>query len=184
MRKNLFSALAVVGMLVIALASGGDKSTNKDSSSEQTTAESGPKTKWQFSEEIDKMEGTTTYFAELPSTNKINFKFPYKGGSTLSINLRNKGAGNEVFLYLDKGQIMPSLMGEKSMKFKFDDENTIMYSYTTATGASNNYVFMAKEKEIINKLMKSKKVMIELEIFNEGMNVFEYDSEGLVWDKK
>lgn len=76
MRKNLFSALAVVGMLVIALASGGDKSTNKDSSSEQTTAESGPKTKWQFSEEIDKMEGTTTYFAELPSTNKINFKFP------------------------------------------------------------------------------------------------------------
>jgi len=184
MKKNVFSILAVAAMLVIALASGGDKSTKKDSNSEQTTAESGPETKWEYSEEIDKMEGTTSYFAELPSTNKINFKFPYKGGSTLSINLRNKGTGNEVYLYLDKGQIMPSLMGEKSMKFKFDDESTVTYSYTTASGAANNYVFINKQKEVINKLLKSKKVMIEIEIFNEGLNVFEYDSEGLVWDKK
>lgn len=184
MKKNLFSAMAIAFMVVLAIASGGDKSAKTETTSDQTTEESSSKTKWEYSEEIDKMEGTTTYFAELPSTNKINFKFPYKGGSTLSINLRNKGAGNEVYLYLDKGQIMPSLRGEKAMKFKFDDESTINYSYTTASGAANNYVFLDKKKEIINKLLKAKKVMIEIEIFNEGLNVFEYDAEGLVWDKK
>ncbi|WP_060872565.1 hypothetical protein [Myroides odoratus] len=184
MKKNLFSALAVAFMLVIALASGGDKSAKKDSDSEQTTAESGPKTKWEYSEETDKMEGTTNYYAGLKSTNKVNLKFPYKGGSTLSIFVRNLGKGNEVYLFLDKGQIMPSLIGEKTVKFKFDDEATVNYKYTTATGSANNYVFLDKEKEILNKLLKAKKVMVEIDIFDAGLNVFEYDAQGLVWDKK
>lgn len=185
MKKNLFSALAVAFMLVIALASGGDKSDKADTTTDQIMEDGTTvKSKWKYSEEVDKMEGTTTYFAELPSTNKINFQFPYKGGSRLAINLRNKGAGNEVFLYLDKGQIMPSLRGEKTMKFKFDDENTVNYAYTTASGAANNYVFIDKKNEVIKKLLKAKKVMIEIEAYNEGLVVFEYDTEGLVWDKK
>ena len=60
---------------------------------------------------------------------------------------------------------MPSLMGEKTMKFKFDDENTVNYAYTTASGAANNYVFIDKKNEVIKKLLKAKKAMISKEIF-------------------
>ncbi|MDR2224081.1 MAG: hypothetical protein LBE34_15300 [Flavobacteriaceae bacterium] len=184
MKKSYLSAIIIAFMVVIAVASGGSDKEKSTTDTETTSGkEDEPKSKWSYGQEDDKMEGTTNYFATLESTNKPKFKFPYNGGATLSLTVRNMEGKNDVYLYLDKGQIPISIYNSESIKFKFDDGKAINYSYSSATGAMNSYAFFSKNKELITKIKAAKKIMIEVPVFDEGKVVFEFDAEGLVWDK-
>ncbi len=184
MKKNLVSALAVVFIVALAIASGSSKSDKSEASPDQSIeGEAKVQSLWKYEQDEDKMEGTTIYMARLLSTNELNFKFPYKGGSKLSIDLRHKDAITDVFIRVTKGQIMPSFSGKETLKFKFDDEDTVKFTYSTSPSSSNNFVFMNDPKGVIKKLLTAKKIMIEVPIYNEGLQVFEFDAEGLAWDK-
>lgn len=184
MKKNVLSALAVVFIAALAIASGSSKSDKTDASSKESIeGEAKVKSLWKYSQDDDKMEGTTIYMASLLSTNELNFKFPYKGGSKLSIDLRHKDAITDVFIQVSKGQIMPSFSGKETLKFKFDDEDTVKFTYSTSPGSSNNIVFMNDPSGVIKKLLTAKKIMLEVPIYNEGLQVFEFDAAGLAWDK-
>jgi hypothetical protein len=139
------------------------------------------KNTWEYSEEVDKMEGTKRYVATLASLNKLEFSFPYNGGSQLSIMVKNSDGREELFLHISKGQMLRSYFGKETIKFKFDDEKPVKFSYNTSTNNSNDYAFFDNSKEIINKLKQAKKIMIEAYIFQEGNQVFEFEQEGFKW---
>jgi hypothetical protein len=69
---------------------------------------------WAYSEEKDKMEGTTIYFASCISTNKIDFAFPYDGGSYFTLWIRKSAMGNEIILEVSKGQFIAGFMSTSS----------------------------------------------------------------------
>ena len=45
---------------------------------------------WEYRTRTDQMRGTTPRFAEVTSTNKVNFSAPYAGGSTLDLTVRER----------------------------------------------------------------------------------------------
>ncbi|OPC54798.1 hypothetical protein DSC47_08975 [Elizabethkingia miricola] len=183
MRKNLFSAIAVLTLTLLAISSG--VSTDKTPSGVENTSKdkSEKKENWSYSDSEDKMEGTKQYFASSVSTNQVEFQFPYNGGSNLEIMVRNLSKKNEVLLQVSKGQFMTSFDGSSKAKVKFDSHTPESFSYNSAADGSHDVIFLNNSKTFLDKLKKSKKVMIELTFFNEGKTVFEFNTEGLKWDK-
>lgn len=192
MKKNLLSAFAIITFGIFAISSGGsttdtsstDPQNETTATTEQTSkAESKEVENWEYSESVDKMEGTTRYFAMNTSTNQIDFDFPYNGGSNLNIVVRNMGKENEVLINISKGQFITSFSGSDKIKVKFDDNSPINYSYNSPSDGSMDVIFLNNSKDFLNKLKSSKEVMIECQFYDSGNKVFEFDTEGLEWDK-
>jgi hypothetical protein len=183
--KNSISILSFILFIVFALASGENKSSenNKENDSIQTSTENTEKERWSYSEDEDKMEGRKQFYATNTSTNEVEFEFPYDGGSTFDIIIRNLGKRNEVLLTVSKGQFMTSIGSSDNVKVKFDDEKPVNYSYNSAADASSDVIFINNSQSFIAKLKTAKKVMIECTFFDAGRKIMEFDVEGLKWDK-
>lgn len=136
---------------------------------------------WSYGEQVDKMTDKTMYFASCQSTNKVEFDFPYDGGSSLSITVRNMNGANEVILQISKGQFMSSY--SSAVKIKFDDEAIKSYNFTEPSDNSNDYIFLNSGPSIIKKLRTAKKLKIQPQFFQEGQTVFEFDVAGLKWER-
>lgn len=142
---------------------------------------------WGYGEsEKDKMDNSSYHYSSCSSLNKVELKFPYNGGSTLDILLRNgfKKQGNEVILQIDKGQFMSSFDGDETIKIKFDDNPTKEYSYQNEGTGQSTTIFLNHSNSIIEKLKKSKRVIIEVDFFDNGSFQFEFNVEGLKWNYK
>ncbi|MDO5686466.1 MAG: hypothetical protein Q4G42_03630 [Neisseria sp.] len=139
--------------------------------------------KWQYSEKRDEMRGSTTYWATLKSNNKVAFDFPYNGGSYLTLELRKDPQyGNDVMFSISKGQFT-CVMGCKG-SVKFDDGQVQSVNLTGASDGSADVVFIQGSKSIVNfvdKIKKSKTMMVEFEFYNEGRNQFKFDTANLEW---
>lgn len=187
--KKVWVIIIVVFILVVVIANIFDtdeKSSSKDtSSSATTTTETTNKeeSNWQYSEDVDKMTNEKSYFARCVSTNEIDFEFPYNGGSSFTLILRNKGKYNEIILQVSKGQFMTSIMSSDYCRVKFDDEETINYTYNSAEDGSADFIFFDHSKNFLTKLRSAKKLMIEAPFFDSGRQIINFDVEGLVWDK-
>lgn len=186
--QHLVSVIAFMGFIFIAFGSGDDKKEIENKiiqKNEVVDGNSGTlkKENWNYSEGEDKMEGTKQFFASCISINEIEFEFPYNGGSSLSIIIRNLGNKNEALLTISKGQFMTSVVDSESFKVKFDDEKSTTFYFNSASDGSSDVVFITNSKSFLNKIKQSKKVMIEVPFFNEGSKVFEFNVEGLNWNK-
>lgn len=138
---------------------------------------------WTYEEEKDEMSGEMKYFASCTSTNTHEFQFPYEGGSCLYIYVRNMGGKNSVCLQISKGQIMPSILGNQSIRFKFDGGEPVSYSYNGSSDGSPEYAFMERSAALIKQLKAAKTVKVDLPIFQENRPIFEFDVEGLKWER-
>lgn len=196
MKKTSISKVLInihlYGFFILSVISCGgsnnsNSSGNKDSGAvnkeaAKTEAES---LGWVYSEKEDKMEGGKKYFAELTATEKLNFEFPYDGGSTAKLSLRNAEGKNAVMLSVSKGQYNSDITGENnSLKMKFDDEKPLTVSYALPSDGSSDIIFINSEAEVISKLKTAKKVLIEVEFYNEGNRQIEFIVDGLKWDHK
>jgi hypothetical protein len=159
----------------------GQNSASNSANGVITSKENQPN--WAYSEEKDKMEGTTIYFASCISTNKIDFAFPYDGGSYFTLWIRKSAIGNEIILQVSKGQFIGSFMSSGSIKAKFDDTKPVSFAYNSTNDGSMNQIFIENSNRFLKRLKKSKKIMIEALFFNEGTKVIEFNVEGLVWNR-
>jgi hypothetical protein len=182
LKSNLISAIAVGSFVIISLASGEDISNDEKTDSTEQKVEQKAEN-WNYSEEIDKMDGTKQFFATNTSTNQVEFEFPYDGGSTFDIIVRNINKDNEVLLTVSKGQFITSISGSETLKIKFDENKPENYSYNSASDASTDVIFLNDSEKFIKNIKKSKKVMIEATFFDAGSKIMEFNVEGLKWDK-
>ncbi|MBS0647374.1 MAG: hypothetical protein JSR97_12415 [Verrucomicrobia bacterium] len=125
------------------------------------------------------MDDKLMYFAVSNSTNDLEFDFPYKGGSTLSIIVRNMNKENDVMLQISKGQFGSSY--SQKVKIKFDDGKIESYSFSDAADGSSNYIFLENSKSLIAKLKAAKHLKIEAPFFQAGRQVAEFDVSGFEW---
>lgn len=136
--------------------------------------------KWNFSESIDKMTSNKIKFASVEATEELEFKFPYDGGSIATLTIRNKDNNNDIYLHVSKGQFNRGYDGG-DLRIKFDDNPPHNYSFSSASDGSSDLIFINATKGIISKLKVSKKVIIEVEFFNEGIRQIEFDVQGFKW---
>jgi len=141
---------------------------------------------WVYSTDEDKMDGTKSYFANLISTNMIEFKF-MNAKSWFRLLLRNKNKKNEVMLIMTEeiaGQFMPSLFSNETCRVKFDNAPPVNFGYNSNTSdGSSHVIFFLNPQKFITNLKTAEKLMIECEFYQEGKKIIEFNVKGLEWNR-
>ncbi|MBN9299057.1 MAG: hypothetical protein J0I41_18805 [Filimonas sp.] len=180
---NIFSKGKKDGAQTKAATESTDKDSAKGGTSDNAATTPAAEEHWSYEEEVDKMTSKKLFYASTTSTNTVEFKFPYQGGSTFTLNVMNREGKNEIAIQVSKGQFMSSLGGNKSVKVKFDSAEPVNYNYSSASDGSSNIIFLSNASKFITNLKGAKKLMVEAEFFNAGSKVLEFDVAGLKWDK-
>ena len=135
---------------------------------------------WEYRNKNDQMRGTPSRFAESTSTNKVNFAAPYAGGSTLELMLRERSQGGlNILFVISKGQFQCA----SGCKFfaKFDEGKIYEISATGSSSGSADSIFVEDEAPFLEALRRSKKLIVEMEFYQEGSKQFTFNTTGLKW---
>lgn len=134
-----------------------------------------PTVDWMYGVREDAL-GNKTYSAFLVSKNELDFKFPYSGKQTLNIFLRNSRAhGKEVLLTVEKGQFDCSL-NECSVLVRFDQGKPQRFSATGPADHSTTVLFINNYDKFFSQLIKSKRMMIAPNFYQNGQPQMEFDT--------
>ena len=188
---KIFLALAVLFFIGVVITPGDEKTEDsKETKTVPTTIDTVKKTieapsekqNWNVFEESDAMSGRKMYFTTTKSINKVDFEFPYDGGSTMTITIRNMGKRNEVALSISKGQFMTSIGDDYKIRVKFDNGKVVAYPYNSASNGSSKVIFPKWSSNFIKQLKKAKKLMIEAPFYDSGRKIFNFNVSGFKWN--
>lgn len=155
--------------------------TNSEITSQSETPKEIPSS-WSFSEDVDKMTSKKILYASVTAKEELQFEFPYNGGSVATLTIRKKDGANNIYLQVTKGQFNSTYDGG-NVRIKFDQNPPKRYSFSSASDASTDIIFINSTKDIISKLKSAKTLIIETEFYNEGNRQIEFDVAGFTWNK-
>lgn len=101
----------------------------------------------------------------------------------MGITVRNMGKETDALITISKGQFMTSISGDEFLRVKFDDEQPINFSFTSAANGSSEVIFITSTNKFLTKLKTAKKVMVEAPFYDAGRQIGEFSVEGLEWTK-
>lgn len=186
--KQLFTLLAL-SCALYSCSSTEASSTSSDStkvtesatpSKSKSTVATEPATKWEYWDKEDKMTSDKNYYASVDANEKIDFEFPYDGGSTASITIRNQDKQNDVMLQISKGQFNTGVDGG-TIKVRFDDKKPSVYETSSPSDGSSEMVFINNGKKFLKELKASKRAIIQAEFFDSGIKTMEFNTAGFEW---
>ena len=132
---------------------------------------------WEYTSTSNDM-GEKTEMAYVLAKDLVEFDFPYNGGSQGKITLRKKNGGYDAMFLIDKGQIQTEYDGTY-IRIKFDDEAPVKWSMAEASDNSSDVLFFNSEKKFVDKLKKSKKVVLEIPFYQSGNQQFVFNTADL-----
>lgn len=137
---------------------------------------------WHYSEEQDQMGRGSIKRAWIESSNVINFGFPYAGDQRGTLTIRKHPSyGKDVILEIDKGQFLVGIDG-CTVNVRFDDGKARPFSAVGPADHGTTSLFISNYTSFVSAAKKAKKIQMEAPFFQEGMRVFEFDSQGLNWE--
>ena len=140
-----------------------------------------PTSSWNYSESKDKMTGSVTKFAIVQSTNEIELDFPYGGKQKATLIIRKHPRhGNDVILSIERGQFLCQI-SKCTASVKFGDKGPVSITMAEPQDHSSTTLFVANADSFINKVKGSRKVLVEIVIYQAGNKVFEFDTQDLKW---
>lgn len=135
-----------------------------------------PGSQWSYSHEADPMSKGMTHSASVTSSNTVDFKFPYNGSQHATLTFRNDPRyGKDVIFSIEKGQILCRSYEDCTVDVRFDGDDVSQYSAIGAADNSTETIFIKNYKRFIEKVKKSKKVRISVNVYQEGSPVFTFD---------
>jgi len=134
--------------------------------------------KWDYSEDTDAMTGKIKKWATITSPDELLFDFPYNGGSYLTLTVRKKDGSTDVYLRISKGQF---LTNDKVARLKFDDQQPITVGLIEPDDYSSDLVFLSGVSTIVNRMKKSKKLIVEVPFYQEGKRQCTFDISNFKW---
>jgi len=133
---------------------------------------------WEYRSSTDPMGRGNTEYASLDSVNSVDFDFPYSGGSTATLLLRNSPkSGKNVIFEVNKGQFDCGVDG-CSVALRADKGKVVTLSADTAADGSSNVLFLP-HSTTVRYLQHAKVLRIEATFYQEGSRVFEFHPYGL-----
>ena len=191
MKKFLLPILCfLVVLFALALCTPDDSpsETTSESSTDSSATEDAPevkkgkKTVWEYHQAIDEMTDKTTYYATIESENEVKFDFPYNGGSSLTLTIRDSPQyGKNIYIKISKGQFNYGINGT-NIKVRFDDSEPITVHCNQPSDYSTDVLFLDNFNKVLNKIKESSTMKINAEFFSEGTRTFTFKTEGLEWD--
>lgn len=184
-----FTAVMIIIGIIVAVSTGKTESKTDrvepvtDSSRHAiTTQTAAPASRWEYTQQEDKMTSNTEYYADIEANDELQLKFPYAGGVTATLHVRKKEGKNEVYLRLSKGQLIAANGLDDAVRLRFDDERPGIYGVTGAADYSSEVIFFDSPTKIISKLKKAKRLIVEAAVFDNGTQIMEFNTDGFVWN--
>jgi hypothetical protein len=179
---------AVFGIaLLYTMLSGVARKETSVPASQSTTAQSTPATEtpsvsWGYSTVKDEMTSAPIAYATAKSLNKENLHWPYGPGIGATLTLRKHPRhGKDVLVSIDKGQILCRSYESCTIVIRFDDRAPSKYSAIAPNDGSTTIVFIQNYTKFVAALKQSKKVLIELPLYQDGNRSWEFNVDGLSW---
>jgi hypothetical protein len=139
-----------------------------------------PESKWVYRTTTDEMRGTTSKFASIESENWLSFGFPYSGGAARLLIRQRPQDGLSVILTV-QGQFLCNSFSNDTVAVKFDDGPIRLFGCSEPTDGSTGQLFINSERSFVERLKKSKKLVIEAQFYQEGPKQMTFDVSGLSW---
>lgn len=120
--------------------------------------------------------------AQTISVNIVKLKDPY-GSSKMELNLvRNKDDDIEVLIQL-MGQFdcQKKKAGACVLTMRFDNNPIETYEYSLAKNGRDDLIFISDKKRFFENISKSKKLMINAPVFNNGLNKYYFNVNNLIF---
>ena len=135
---------------------------------------------WQYQQTVEPSTGTT-YKASLNAANLLQLAYPYEGGSTVTLTIRNRGGNTNAYLSVSKGMFAPSFQGGKAL-IRFDEGRSVTYSLTAAANGRGNLLFIDDEKRLIQQIRTSRTMAVQIKMVGQNLNEMRFNSAGLRWN--
>lgn len=183
MKKTTVIIAAGFALLAIIFAlfntSSAPKVTSKTTDS--TVTEKSDVPTWTYNTVKNEM-GESTIMATIQSTNKVEFDFPYQGGSVGYLVIKKSPKGGLNIMYrVSNGQIDVDIIEGTDIRVKYDDETPKKYTMSSSSDNSTDVLFFDGEASVLSKIKKSKKVVVEVPFFQNGNQQFTFNTENLKW---
>jgi hypothetical protein len=134
---------------------------------------------WSYDTSSEGMSGKSVRTAWVYSANTINLGFPYQGEQRAKLLFRRHPRwGNDVILQIEQGQILCHSFDDCYVAVRFDDEKLQRYDGNPPSDNSSESVFIPAFGTFMKKLPNSKTVKVEIQIYQAGNQVFEFDVSG------
>ena len=132
---------------------------------------------WTNSEEVNALTNEKVVLTCQTSSNKLDFAFPYQGGSVGELCIRkSKAKGFEAIISITKGQILCSSFSYCAIQARFDDKPLTRFSGILPNDGSSTYVFLLPAGRIVNELRRSKVFKVGVTFYQGGTQVLEFDT--------
>jgi hypothetical protein len=135
---------------------------------------------WQYTYSIDKMTSDTIFNACAGANEKLDFKFPYNGGSTATLIVYFSNGFNDLALAVSKGQFDLDF-GVQNVRIRFDNEKPLTVKCQQPVDRSSQLLIFSNTDTLISELRKAKKILVEATFYREGTRIMEFDAGELVW---
>ena len=157
-----------------------DARTSEGNQAAQSVADVG--SQWSYNESQDEMRSAKTRYALVTSDNSVDFSFPYAGGSTLTLQLRQRPQdGFQILLSISSGQFLCNSFSNSTITVKFDDGPLRKFGCSDTSDGDSTVIFVESPKTFLKGLRKAKKTTIEADFFQEGSRQFTFDTANLKW---
>lgn len=186
------ASLALISLLLAQLACSPNRAETIDpeqrANAERRLAEAEKRALglvWTYPEQPDKMTGGMIKWATINSVNQVQFRFPYEGPQRATLHLRiHPRHGRDVILTIDRGQFLCTSYDGCKVAVRFDEGKAESYSAASPADHSTTAIFIRGYPRFVSNLRRAKGLYIEAPFYQEGLQVFEFDVSGLVWEEK
>lgn len=138
---------------------------------------------WHYRTKEDEMTSKKTYFAWIESENQAYFDFPYEGGSTLTLTLRQHPQwGKNVYIEISKGQFVSTYGGE-TIKVRFDDKPAKTFTLSEPADYDHTFRFVSGYSTFLSELKTAKVMKIQASFFEGGTRIFTFKVQNFNEDR-
>jgi len=155
---------------------------------------------WMYGVIKDPMTDAKVLYADVTSTNAVNFGFPYSGvqHATLQLFADPRSHGLRAMLHIEKGQLLCAPQA-CVVRVRFDGSPVIDYPGQSPSDGDSTMLIIedaptsfettdrmneyASDDSFSGLLLKAKRIRISAEVYQEGSPTFVFDVRGLNQDK-
>ncbi len=137
---------------------------------------------WEYEDEEDKMTSKKIYMASIDANELLNLRSPYDGYVIASLTIRKKAGITDSYLTVTKGQFLANVVDEQPIKIRFDSTKAETYYCSAASDGDSRFLFINSPGRLIARLKKAKHMIIEAEMYDNGYQLMEFNTQGFKWE--
>lgn len=133
--------------------------------------------RWSYRDDTDPMTGAVTSVAQSASLNTFELGFPYAGQQRGRLLMRDHPRhGLDVIVSIERGQVLCRSYSNCRINVRFDDGEVIRYRGAESDSSDSNLAFITDASDFIHRAKIAQRVLIELQIYQHGTVVLEFDT--------